>query len=452
MRANRFAIPNVLVAVLALAGPAVSAQSVTASRTEILHLDEALALALRNNAAVKSATLDVERSEDRVAAARTGRRPMLEVDLLEGAFLSPLEFGFARGAFGTFPATGPVPPDATTIRIPRRLTTFVTARAAQPLSQLYRIGLGIELQEMDRDLAQHRLDAARQAVANEVKRAYYAIVQTERALEAREDALALARELHRLIGEQVVQQVSLEADGLESGAWLAREEARLLALRHSLAAAKEQLNHLLGRDIRSVFSVVPLPDSVPVADDADAAYGQALGRRPEVQEARVRLEQARRAAQLTRAERFPDVSLLLAHTSLFNVELLPRNITTVGLFVSWTPFDWGRRRHELADKRKAVEQARTALREAEDRVLLDVNQRFRTLEEARAVLAAARLEHNAVRERARVTRHRYVERAALARDLLQAQAALAQANATYHQAVSAYWTARADFERAVGAP
>jgi outer membrane protein TolC len=84
------------------------------------------------------------------------------------------------------------------------------------------------------------------------------------------------------------------------------------------------------------------------------------------------------------------------------------------------------------------------------RILLDVNTRFRKLEEAKTRLRVADLGVQAARERLQVQTARYAERAVLLADVLQSQAAVASATDQYQAAVLSFWTARADFERAVG--
>jgi outer membrane protein TolC len=48
-------------------------------------------------------------------------------------------------------------------------------------------------------------------------------------------------------------------------------------------------------------------------------------------------------------------------------------------------------------------------------------------------------------------RNRYDEQAALLTDLVQQQAAVSQAEAQYQQALSGFWSARAEFNKAIGA-
>jgi outer membrane protein TolC len=118
--------------------------------------------------------------------------------------------------------------------------------------------------------------------------------------------------------------------------------------------------------------------------------------------------------------------------------------------MSWEPFDWGRKKRELASKRKAEQQAANNIEEVETQVLVEVNARFRKLEETRVALQVSRLTQETEREKLRVVSNRYSERAALFNDVLQTESDLAQANHQYRDALVGFWTAKADFEKAIG--
>jgi outer membrane protein TolC len=62
----------------------------------------------------------------------------------------------------------------------------------------------------------------------------------------------------------------------------------------------------------------------------------------------------------------------------------------------------------------------------------------------------AELAQQTARERLRVAADRYRLEASLHRQVLETQAALAEADQQYQQALSAFWTARADVAKAVG--
>jgi hypothetical protein len=96
-----------------------------------------------------------------------------------------------------------------------------------------------------------------------------------------------------------------------------------------------------------------------------------------------------------------------------------------------------------------VQQAETALQQVEATVAVDLNARARALREARSLVSVTELAGNAARERLRVTLEKRKEEAILAKDLLQAQVAVAETDHKHQAALLAYWEARADFEKAV---
>jgi outer membrane protein len=104
----------------------------------------------------------------------------------------------------------------------------------------------------------------------------------------------------------------------------------------------------------------------------------------------------------------------------------------------------------MAERRKAMEQASNTVQDTERQVLMDLNNQFRTLKATREQLRASRVAQEAARETLRETMDQYRQKTALLQNVLQEQAALAQANQQYLQALSSFWTAKANFERALG--
>jgi outer membrane protein TolC len=417
---------------------------------EVLTLEQVIALALRDNRQIKTTMLEVNKSEDRLAAARTRRLPEFKFNALGSQLLSSLDFKFEQGVFGNYPGIGPIPTRETVISTPRRPTFIMAGQINQPLSQLYRIGLNLKQLGAGREIARQEMRARRQSVINNVKQAYYAILQTQSALRTAEETIRLYRELDRVTGDYVAQQVALKAEGLEVKTRLAKSEYEAQELGDQLASQKERLNQLLGREVNTEFEVSAAPAFSRYEADLGAARDLALAERPEIQEARLRIKQAEYDRRIKKSEYLPDVSLSFSYVSPQNVNFVPRQITTVGVTLTWEPFDWGRKKRELAEKSRSVEQARQTERETESAALIEVNSKFRKLQQTYQLLAIGRLAEETALEQARVASNRYTARAAMLKDVLQAQTALAEANHQYQQALLAFWAARADFEKAIG--
>jgi len=163
------------------------------------------------------------------------------------------------------------------------------------------------------------------------------------------------------------------------------------------------------------------------------------------------LKQAELDHRRKKSEYIPDVSVGFTYVTLRNFdEVIPKQFASLGVVMKWEVFDWGRKRDQLAEKDKTIEQARNELHETESEVLIDVGDKFRKLQQTRQALVVAQLSQETAREALRVNTNRYRLTAALLSDVLQSQASLADANHSYQQAILGYWTAKAELEKAIG--
>ena len=436
--------------VLTLVPAVAAAQPAPVAITQRLTLDRAIQLAVENNRQIQTAALQLQKANEDVEVARTHRLPVFDIQGQAAQLLTPVDFAFPQGAFGEFPGVGPIPATDTDVSVPRQLTYYFSSQVSQPITQLFRIGLGIDSARATSAIEQEHLTAQRLSVTNSVKRLYFAILQSESALDSTEQALALYRELDRTLEVRVAQKVALRADSLDVRFRLAKEELTRTTYQNTLASQKEQLNQLLGRDVRTDFVVEPVTELSIAEVDVDAARTRALENRPDLREARLKVEQADLDRRLKKADRIPELSVAVSYSSYFNIDVMPTNLATAGLQLKWEPFDWGRKGHELAAKTHTVTQARLAVRDTEDRIIVDVNNRFRTLSEKRALLNVARMAQATSREKLRVKTNQYQVQAALLPDVLQLRTEQASSDDQYQQALLAFWTAKADFENAIG--
>src|SRR5882724_549268 len=422
-------------------------QQTTPTSAEVLSLDQAINIALQNNRSLKNARLSVEKGEDEIRSIRTSRLPSTHFYALVSQDMVKHETNLTNPVSGIFPGIGPF----FTFSTPSRPTAVFAAQVLQPLSQQYRIGLAIDAVKLDRDEEQQKLRSAEQSLVNNVKKTYYGILQSESALENVRDEVKSYRELDRVTGDFVVQQVVLKSDHLQVQTRLAKAEYEAVDLTNRLSTQKEQLNKLLGRDLLTDFSVSPVTDATALDYDIAASRRRALEQRPEVSEARLRIEQAKLDKRLKKSEYIPDVSVGFTSLSLRNFdEIVPRSIASVGVVMSWEIFDWGRKKRQLAEKSKTIEQAENALKETEDQILIEVGDKLRRLQQTQQALRVARLSQDAERESLRITQSRYRFEAALLTEVLQSQATLADANNQYQQALLSFWTAKAELEKAIG--
>ena len=158
----------------------VLAQQNGAEPAEVLTLDEAISLALRDSRQVKNAQLSVSKAGDEVDAARTLRLPSLHVYSLLSQQLVKHDASLGNSETNVVPGVGPIFSIGTT----RGPTAIFAGQILQPLSQQYRIRLDIKQAGLAREVEGEKLRQAEQTTVNQVKQNYYGILQTQSALDS----------------------------------------------------------------------------------------------------------------------------------------------------------------------------------------------------------------------------------------------------------------------------
>ena len=420
------------------------------SSADVLEVDQAVHLALANNRNLKIVSLDLDKSEQKLAAEKTRRLPAFSTYVFASQLLQPINFTVQAGQFGTYPGIGPIPATNTNITTPSQPTAYVFATASQPLLTLYKINLHIHGQQLSVEQAAQKVREERLSIVDDVRQAYYSIVEIQNAIEACEASIKQYQELDRITAEYVAEQVALKSENLEVKAKLADEQYKLLQYQDKLATAKENLNNLLGRDINTQFRAVNVTTLSPVEEDLPAAQATALAQNPKVKEAEITVRQADNARREAKAQYLPDLGVSFHYLSPFGVEFVPTNVMGLGLEFNWEPFDWGRRKHDVNEKVMAVEQSKLGLDDTKAQILINVDNQFRALHEARVAVGVATAKKESSTEKLREVTNKYQQRTVLLRDVLQQQSAVEGANADYNEAMASFWTAKANFQKAIG--
>jgi len=413
-----------------------------ASDLPVLTLSQAVQIAVENNRPVNIAKLNIASSKWEVAQTKTKRFPAITTYLFASGNLTNPEFTFPANLFDN--------------KLPQKeklsngITGLASVEVAQPLSQLYQIHLAIREQELSTDLASEQYKQQRQSVVASVKQAYYSVLQTESSLEAQRALVKQYEETDRVATQYLAQKSVLKSDSLEAKAQLAQSRYQIVQLQDTLTTQKEQLNELLARDLDVPFRTEPVPPITAEEMDLKAARQSALQQRPEVREAEINTRRADYDRRLSKAKYIPDVGAAVHYLDPINTEFLPQNIVSAGMEMKWDPFDWGGRRDEVKQKDVSLQQSQYQLQETRAQVTLDVDNTFRKLQETRTMLEVAQAGRDAANEKLREVSDQFKHSAVLMRDLLQQEAAVANADHNYEQSLLAFWNAKAAFEKALG--
>jgi outer membrane protein len=416
----------------------------------VLTLDEAVNLALQHNWNVKNSVLEVQKQDFEVSTARSRRKPQFQFTMLGGELLHSFDFTIPKGSLGTYANTGPIPSTNAKIHTPAVFTTYLTGNIDQPITQQYKIGLGIRATEIGRDIVREEVRAERQKIAAEVRTAYFNLFAIQANVDAAHEGVKTFEEAQRVTVQYVSEKMVLRGDALDVDARLAKARYELSVAENGLATQREALNQLLGRDVATPFRAEFVPEQDTTDLTLDSARQEALVNRPEVRQAHLKEKQAEYDRRLAKAAYIPDLSLSLRYQGINNVQVLPQSVTTAGFYLSWEPFDWGRRHNKVVEATKTIEQERNGIQETESKVAVEVGAKYREWHDASLLLKASRTAHEAAAEQLRVTGNKYKQQAALLRDFLQAQAQSSETNFQYQQALSSYWSVFAELRKAMG--
>ena len=421
------------------------------SRAQTITLSEVVRTALAHDRSIHVAELERSKAMRAVGVARTRRYPIFSITTLASQPLNQLGVTLERGSLGVYPFDGPIPGETTTLESPLRFGFIGYASVSQPITQLFKIGLGIELAEVGVTAAAEQARAKRQGIVNEVRRLYYGIAQAESGKATLQETVDFLKQLDRETSQQVIQRTALQGDLLNVKAQLVQAEYELLKIDDPIQSQKEQLNRLIGRMIDTPLEIdassIVATGTVSLTD----AYAEALTSRPEIRLAKAQQRKTELERRLASAERIPDVSLSLQGLRTVNyTSVLPSSVSSFGIQATWDVFDWGKKRAEIQAKRDAEAQAGLELSDAEARVMSEVSHQYRRIVEARKAVELGRVLQSSTTEALRVTRNRYVQREAVLSEVAKIQAGVAEANHRYTEALMDLATAQADFEKAMG--
>lgn len=415
-----------------------------------LTLEQAVDLAVTDSSTLKTASLETQRAANDLAANRTRRFASTQVTGLGAQLVTKPSITFPAGSLGTYSGTGPIPGTDQKIEVPRKPAGTLNVLVAQPLSTQYQLHLQLKALAVGLEGTRQDQEKTRQELVGQVRRAYYAVIETQSVLDSLQASLPYYEESQRLALANRGHETILESDLLNAGAQLLKTQNAISDATDRVASVSEKLNDLMGRDIHTKFRVAAIDNADGDLATPEAMEARALHDRPDVKKANLLVQQANYDARAKKAEYIPDVSLAFNYYGTANLGIVPSNIGTVGLSLKWEPWDWGRRHQEYAEKRVKEEQAKVEVSATERSVLLEVRNASRQLESARRQLALSDATECAARQKLKEVQEQIKRQAALSKDLFQTQSDLAFADSQRQQALAAFWKARADLKKAIG--
>jgi len=427
-----------------LAGPLFAARPLT--------LEEAQQLAAKNNRNLQLARLKVQEAMHKRAGARSDYFPKASANASYLYFSQKLGTTVTAGELGLGFLPPPLPSIPVPINLVKQNLFLGGVTVGQPLTQLFKIQQEVRAATSEQEIAAARSAEGEDEVRYAVEQLYYALLVSQRQRQAAESKLAAAEQLLADAQNAVDTGNALKVASIGRRAGLLEARQNLQAARDLEADYSEALNLCIG-----LPSTTGLAPAEPLRPDfqlssADEAVRAALERSPDVREARASVDQARAGVRAARADYIPEVTALVQYFHQAGVPTLPGDFGALGGTLTYTLFDFGKRRELVRERNTLLAQAEENLRRVQDSLEQRVRKSFRNVERSLQMVDVARESLALRRESERLTRDQFELGLALKSAYAESQAATASSDADLYRAEAGWRLAVADLKKQIALP
>jgi outer membrane protein TolC len=417
-----------------------SSINAAAGESRAIAVDEAVAMAIAQNAALQAARARLEAGQ--AGASSTARRLAPAIHLSD-------EFQHFNSAFDAS-----IGPGAPPFRVRKQDTNMFAVAAAQPLLGLLRLSADYSGQQETAEAGAAQVESAELSLRQAVETLYLRVFEAK-ALE--DTALASERELNdrlEVARVQLATGVLTEADVLRVQVAAANARQQAIQAHSQELVSRASLLALLGlpADDTGVTLVEPssLLASGEKAPEAAAAQDQALSRRPEIMQTRLTLQAGEHQQRARRYALLPEIDLEGAYMRSYGQIILPTNFAFIGLSAKWAIWEWGASYAAYRASQALARAAAFDLENQKQQIRAEVTSTMAQLDAAASAISVAKQAIDSAQEAYRVTDAQLQAGTATTTDLLEAQSALTQARLNYLRAQYELAISRVNLRRALG--
>ena len=416
-----------------------------------LTLDEAVSLATQQNSTVKIAGARIKAMDARVHEARASYFPALSNDSTAVHIADQQRIEIPQGALGVYSGIGPLPSAGVSLAQGKPNFGLSTTTFSQPITQFFKTRAAVDASRADAAGARADERRAGNEVAYKVKEVFFGILATKRRRDA-VDAQIRAAELRITETRNAVESgVALEVKAAEVRSQIAQARHVLGQLQDAVADMTQELADLCGLPVDTALELAqPLGFDSDRSPETDAAVDAALAHNPEIEAAAKQVEKARAGVRAARAEYIPEVGAFAQHIYQDGAPFLSRNNGAVGLHMTWTIFEFGKRRGQVAERSAEVVQAEENLTRVRNRIRIDVEKAVRKLNRAETGVLSAKELVKATTEARRVSSDQADSGTANRSVFLESEASMFSAQADLLRAEYDRSVAAADVARLTG--
>lgn len=423
----------------------VSAFAQEAKTPVVLTVDDAIALALRQNPFHLA-------SQEKIAQARAGVRQAV-AGFLPTVNASGSDTLDEKLFILEFPSMVPGEP-------PMRMSIDFTKdyqmgfNFGLPLYAGGRLTAGYRMANFGLKASQESVRLSEQETVLEAKRAFYGYLLAKEFSAVADEGLRLAEDFMKNVKNLYEVGMASKFDLLRSEVQAANLKPQAIRARNSVEVAALGLKTVCGLDLDTPIEVRGELAAPPLGAEARDIVAEALGQRPELRQLDYQRSMAGESIKIARGAVLPT----LAIGGVYNVwgDALNlrkgtwQNYYTISLSLTLPIFNGFESRARIGQSKAALRELDWTRKGLSEAIAFEVRQAVLNLNQARETLISQEKNVEQAREAVRIAELNYAEGLATNLDVSTAQVALSQARTNYSQALYDCVISQAQLEKAVG--
>lgn len=407
-------------------------QPVLAAPTE-LSLNEGIALALKNNPAIKIAEAGRMQFAWNMEKAKADKRLNVSYDYFSERTDTPPSF---------VDSLAPVP----------AYNYFNNEfKLTVPLYSGGELESKIDIAKLDLTASDKKLAAVMQQLKLDTTIAYFNVLQRRNLLTVAERSVDdFSIHLSNVQHQYDVGMVAM-ADVLQTKVKLAKAEDGLIKAQNNYDMAVYKLNNVIGLPLRNDTKLKEELSYQPYSPDMDESIAYALAKRPEVLEAKTQIDIAEEQVKIARSAKLPTVGLV--GTKGWDDLSFPgakNSNWTIMLTAEVELFDYGRADSQIKKAQQGVIVAQEKTRQIENDISLEVSQAYQNMKEAEKRIETDRVSVDHAQLDFSIAQERYEAGMSINLDVIDAELALTETKTDYIKALYDYNISKAQLDKAMG--
>jgi outer membrane protein TolC len=301
-----------------------------------------------------------------------------------------------------------------------------------------------------------QMRGTRQAVIFAARKAYYDARLALELKRASGDAVIMAQRQLEDVDNNVKAGKLSDLDHLRADVELKTLKAQNVQDENRYHVALTTLLNVLGVSQESQIELSQPLQYQPLTPALDEAVHAAFTQNSDILQAELTIRLQREAINVARAGYYPQMDAFIQDGETKPDPHDPAqnswgNGWSLGLSLTYRVFDGFKTRSQVREAEAQLQEYEVTLRDTEERTLLQIKQAILSIEDASKEVAAQQASVEQAKEAQRLTELGFRQGVRLQVELLDAQRALTNAEATYATAVYNHELARLQLEQAIGA-